>query len=99
MIDNNKIQRHYKSLCIPRVNTDIKKDFIYDKINEFHLGKIINIKEIPLYNDTKYKRIIINMYWDKTDNKIKEIEEMLIQIGSIKLVYDMPWYWKLFNTI
>jgi len=96
---NKNVQLQYKSFCIPRVNIDIKKDYIYNKINEFRLGKIVNIREIPLYNDCKYKRIIINIYWDRTDDKIKEIEELLVQIGSIKLVYDMPWYWKLFNTI
>jgi hypothetical protein len=87
-----------KSLCIPRIDINIKKDYIYNKIVQFNFGIIKSIKEVPLYNQPNYKRIILHIEWDTTNERTKEVEEILEKIGSVKLVYDMPFYWKLMKT-
>jgi hypothetical protein len=88
----------HKSLCIPRIDNNIKKEFIFDKLNQFNIGKIKKIHEVPLYNQTNYKRIILHIEWDMTNPIIKEIDDILEKIGSEKLVYEMPFYWKLMKT-
>jgi hypothetical protein len=87
-----------KSLCIPRIDINIKKDFIYNKISQFNIGTIKSIREFPLYNQSKYKRIILHIEWNVNNKTAKEIDEILEKIGSVKLVYDMPFYWKLMKT-
>lgn len=88
-----------KSLCIPRIDINIKKDYIYNKISQFNIGTIKSIREVPLYNQSKYKRIILHIEWDVNNKTAIEIDEILEKIGSVKLVYDMPFYWKLMKTI
>ena len=91
---SDTITTHIK-LCIPRINSDIQYQFILNKLNEFKLGKIISMKEIPLKNETMFKKIIIKMAYDKENPRSREFETMLHTVGSVKLVYNMPWYWKI----
>jgi hypothetical protein len=83
------------SLCIPKVDVNISKDFIYKTLSNLRVGHIKNITEIPLRNDPKYKRIIIKLFWNDNEQRIQDIKKNLCELGSIKVVYDMPWYWKL----
>jgi hypothetical protein len=83
-----------QSLCIPRIETSITKDYIYKTICNLQVGNIINIVEIPLKNDPTHKRIIIRIIWNKTTRAFN-IQKTLNDTGSIKLVYNMPWYWKI----
>ena len=83
---------HYnrRSICIPKMDVNISVRSILQK-----LGKIINIVEIPLRNDDLHKRIIINICWYNTSVS-KQIEYNLTQSGSVNLVYDEPWFWKIY---
>lgn len=85
------------SICIPRIESSISKTYIKTKLDSLHLGHILQIREIPLQNDNNYKRIIIQLRWLDT-RRSKDIQQKLAEIGSIKLVYDMPWYWKIVPT-
>jgi hypothetical protein len=87
-----------KKICIPRVDEKYSIEYITTKINEFQIGEIISIKEIPLKNEKKYKRILITIKWDNTREIVNKMENILNTIGSVKLVYDMPWYWKIVET-
>jgi hypothetical protein len=84
-----------KYMCIPRVQSHLSIDYISNKLQEFKIGNILSIKEIPLKNDNEFKRMIIHLTWDKTNEKIHQLDEIIQKNGSIKLVYDMPWYWKM----
>ncbi len=86
------------SICIPRVESSISKDFIYQKISEMKAGNIRHITEIPLRNDPTQKRIIIKIAWDNNNSHSNKIQQILSEFGSIKLVYNMPWYWKIVAT-
>lgn len=90
MIEN----KHYASLCIPRISTDIPKEFVYNTLKGINIGYITKLTEIPLKNDPSQKRVMIKICYNKND-KSEEIHKQLAENGSIKLVYDMPWYWKI----
>ena len=87
-----------ESICIPRVDISISKDFIYNILSELRIGKIHKIIEIPLRNDFTYKRIIIKIQWNNNEPITQNIKKHLYETGSFKIVYDMPWYWKIVLT-
>lgn len=86
-----------KSLCIPRIESSISKDYILSILNKLNVGYINKIYENPLRNDTTKKRIIIQIKWYNNMRSIM-IQEELKKNKNIKLVYNMPWYWKIFIT-
>lgn len=88
-------------LCIPRVDINISNKFIFKILCSANIGKIIKIIDIPLKMDQNYKRIIIKIRWDEKNELAKEFKEKILNGKCIKLVYDMPWFWKivLFNNI
>jgi hypothetical protein len=106
--DDIKTQFHYykdqyknlqvESICIPRVDISISKDFIYNILSELRIGKIHKIIEIPLRNDFSNKRIIIKIQWNNNEPITQNIKKHLYENGSFKIVYDMPWYWKIVLT-
>lgn len=85
--------KRFSSICIPKVDIKLTRDYIYNKLCKLNLGRIDRIIEIPLYHDPNHKRIIIKLQWYKNS----EIEAYLAKNGNIKLVYDMPWYWKVYE--
>jgi len=85
------------SICIPRVDATMTKDFIYKTITNLRVGNIEKVTEIPLRSDSSYKRIIIKLNWNNNPKSIN-MQKLLANTGSIKLVYDMPWYWKIVPT-
>jgi|UniRef100_A0A6C0DKM7 hypothetical protein len=87
-----------ESICIPRVDISISKDFIYNTLSELRIGKIHKIIEIPLRNEFSYKRIIIKIQWNNNEPITHNIKKHLYETGSFKIVYDMPWYWKIVLT-
>ena len=87
------------SICIPRVESTISKEYIKTILSNLNIGIINRIIEIPLRNDNTHKRIIINLNWNKTQKSIN-MQKTLTKSGSIKLVYNNnePWFWKIVNT-
>lgn len=86
------------SICIPRVDSSVSKEYICQKISDMKAGYIQRITEIPLRNDPTQKRIIIKFAWDDTTGNSSRIQRQLSELGSVKLVYNMPWYWKIVAT-
>ena len=85
------------SICIPRIETTTTKEYIHAIIVNLNIGIIQKIREIPIHNDPNHKRIIIDINWFNS-NISQTIRKQLIEQGSIKLVHDMPWYWKIVPT-
>ena len=85
------------SICIPLIDSSISKDYIYQTICSLKIGNIEKITEIPLRNDPTHKRIIIKINWNRNLKAIN-LQKTLATTGSIKVVYDMPWYWKVVTT-
>lgn len=86
------------SICIPRVDNSISKEYIQSKIENLGLGKIEYITERPLKNDEDYKRIIIKYKWNYKNERVEKIKKTINEMGSLKYVYNMPWYWKICTT-
>ena len=86
------------NLCIPRIKSNITKEYLKNKLCKLQLfGKIERIIEIPLKNDNEHKRILIKIVWNN-NNKSRKFQETIKNMGSIKYVYDFPWYWKILIT-
>ena len=85
----------YSSICIPRIDSKIQMEYIHNTISKLNLGNIERINEIPLRNDPAYKRVIITIQWNKGNEVVKYIQTKFTERGSVKLVHDMPWYWKI----
>jgi hypothetical protein len=83
------------SLCIPRIEASITKDYIFNVFSKLKIGYIEKIIEIPLKNDPKHKRIIIKIIWSEINPKSIEIQNRLTNQETIKVVHNMPWYWKI----
>ncbi len=85
------------SLCIPRMESIVTKDFIFKTFQKLNIGYIERIIEIPLHNDIKYKRIILIIFLNNNPLNIM-IRNQMSNNETVKLVYDMPWYWKIHGT-
>ena len=82
-------------LCIPRVDSSVTIDYIKKKINGLNIGHIREIREIPLRNDPTHKRILMRFYWKEQNSRSLELQRKMEELGSLKVVHNMPWYWKL----
>ena len=82
-------------LCIPRVDTTVTIEYIKEKLNSLNIGHVREIREIPLRNDPKHKRILMRFYWKERNKKSFELQKQMEELGSLKVVHNMPWYWKL----
>jgi len=82
------------TICIPRVEATMSRNYIEDIISNMKIGLIETIREIPLHKDIRHKRVIIKIRWDTKNVKTHQILTSMKDNGSVNLVYDMPWYWK-----
>ena len=89
----NKMNPPTLSLCIPRIESIITKDYIIKTFHKLNLGNIEKIKELPLRNDNKYKRIIMSLTPNNSENSLF-MKTRIENNENIKIVHDMPWYWK-----
>jgi hypothetical protein len=81
------------TLCIPRVETNVKKQQIFMAFSALKIGFIDRITEIPLRNDDTGKRILIKFRtWVETPTS-QRIMARLEAGKDIKLVHSNPWYW------
>lgn len=83
------------SMCIPRVDASITKEYITKKINSLNIGHIRQIREIPLKNDPSHKRVLLRFHWRENNDNSITLQKQLAELGSLKVVHNMPWYWKL----
>ena len=80
-------------ICIPRVNSDVSRQKIFEIFSSLRIGFIDKISEIPLKNDETGKRIVIKFRsWVDTPLSQK-IKDRLDSNKDIKIVYNNPWYW------
>ena len=87
-----------QSLCIPRIDSSVTREYIFDTFCKLKIGYIENILEIPLRNDTKHKRVIIKIRWNENNKLSENIKSRLDNEETIKVVHEMPWYWKVVST-
>lgn len=81
------------TICIPKVDTNITKQEIFDKIRALRVGFIEKIIEIPLKNDDTSKRVIVKFKTWVENELSNKILTRFAENKDIKIVYNEPWYW------
>jgi hypothetical protein len=83
------------SICIPKVDRNITKKFIYDIFNRHLFGKIKQIDMIP---NKKHYRVFIHFdYWYNNEKSLK-VKKILADGLDFKIMYVEPWFWKCINV-
>jgi hypothetical protein len=80
-------------LCIPRMATTVPKDLIISTFKKMNLGNIDSIYESQSQHMPQYKRVLIYIKWNYGSPTVQQIMNHLEKNQTIKIVYDMPWYW------
>jgi hypothetical protein len=88
------MQKEIMTLCIPRVDSNISKDYIYNVLGKLKVGLISKLTEIPIKNQEGFKRIIFNIKWERNE-KSNDIRDIIDSRGTFNIVYNMPWFWKI----
>ena len=78
-------------ICIPKVDRNINKQFIYNKFAKLNFGKI---KKIDLINTNYTKRAFIHYHCWNSNERSTKVKNWLIEGKDIKIIYNKPWYWK-----
>ncbi len=83
------------SICIPKVDRNINKKFIYSIFDKYNFGKLKKIDMVRM--DKGYKVFIHFEYWYDNTNSLK-VREILKSGLDFKIMYMEPWYWKCINV-
>jgi len=89
----------YKEWCIPRIPRKISEEYISNKMRDLNVGKVINVKNIVLKNQSEYCRSIIKMDCNTITDNYKFIDNYLKDERYFKLVYKFPEYWRIFPNL
>jgi len=82
-------------ICIPRIERDTPIEYIKKIFMKLQIGEIIKITETPLKSDNDYKRVFIKIKWNLLQPGSNYIHDRLNSGDNLKIVYEMPWYWKI----
>lgn len=80
------------SICIPRVDANVSKQFIFHTFCALKIGFIESVQEIPVKSDASFKRVFIRIKWNKSQRS-SYFQQRFDENKNVKLVYSMPWYW------
>lgn len=82
-------------ICIPRMEKNIRREFIFNILRKMNIGSIQKINEIPLKKESNtHKRVIIKIKWNSTETS-KMIQERLKNNEPVNIAHEMsPMYWK-----
>ena len=95
--DLNYLAPNQPSMCIPRVFENISERQVREVFEQLDLGELdhIDIIERTSEKGEKYRRIFIHFrkwYWN---DDACAARRRLIEGKDIKVVYNMPWFWKI----
>jgi hypothetical protein len=91
------MSQQIKTLCIPRVYSNVSEQRIRSIFTDIKLGEIDHIDLISRKNDKgeDFNRVFIhfkNWYINSNANKAKDL---LLSGKEIKVIYSDPWFWKI----
>lgn len=89
------LEKEIMNLCIPRMNTNTSKEEVFNILKELKIGFIQKVTEVPHKNDPRQKRLLMRVSGAMHNNNFSNFKNQIEEHGSIKLVYDTPWYWKI----
>ena len=83
------------TLCIPRVLRDISCSKIRKLLESSKIGNVLSINE---YNcsDTLYKKVIFTLGSNDNADNSHLIKKCIDNDENIKLVYNYPWFWRIY---
>ncbi len=81
------------TLCIPRVNKELPRQYIFQVLSSLRIGYIDKIFEYPSKTDATYKRVVIKFKSWVENDKSNIITKRFAENKDIKIVYNEPWYW------
>ena len=82
-------------LCIPKLNSNVPKQFIVETLQKINIGTLERITELPLKQNPLFKRILFTIVWNEKNPRVNNIKNRLIQNETIKLIpkKDEPNFW------
>ena len=80
-------------LCIPRMSSNVSKELIISTFKKMNIGNIDSIYESQSQHMPQYKRVLIYVKWNHVSPLVQQIMTHFENNQTIKIVYDMPWYW------
>lgn len=81
------------TICIPRVNKELPRQYIFQIISSLRIGFIEKILEFPIKNNDTHKRVLVKFKsWVETPAS-NIITQRFAENKDIKIVYNEPWYW------
>ncbi len=83
------------SICIPKVDQNITKNFIYGVLNRHKFGEIRKIDMVKM--NKGFKVFIHFKYWFNNEKSLK-VREILSSGLDFKIMYVEPWFWKCTNV-
>ena len=86
------------NLCIPRVFNTFNESQIratFEQLNFGHIDKVVIVRK---KNEKFNIAFVYYKKWYDNDNAQRAISR-LENNQDIKIVYDMPWFWKVTKTI
>ena len=86
------------TMCIPRVENLIPKEFIYKKLCKINAGKIKHIIEKPLKKEKNFKRLLIKMTINQNNQNGAYILDRFSRGENVKIVYENQDYWRLVSS-
>ena len=86
------------SICIPRVFPNIDWRRVKNVFEELGMGEVERVDMINKVNDKgqKFKRVFVHFKKWNDDPTTRQVKSKLLSGDSVKIVYDDPWFWKVF---
>lgn len=85
-------------LCIPKVDNSISSEDVFKTLVSLNIGYIYKIFEEPFQNKDDYKTFFIKFSWNTKNKHALFLKNKMYEKGSLKLVYNEPWYWKVVES-
>jgi len=83
------------TLCIPRVLKDISCSKIRKLLESSKIGNILFINEYNS-NDSLYKKVVFTIASNENAENSHLIKKCIENDENIKLVYNYPWFWRIY---
>ena len=86
------------SICIPRVFPNIDWKRVKNVFEELGMGEVERVDMVNKVNDKgqKFKRVFVHFKKWHDDPTTRQVKSKLLSGDSVKVVYDDPWFWKVF---
>lgn len=88
------------SLCIPRVFSNITWQRVKETLEHAGLGTIDRVDMIHKTNEKgeKFKRVFVHFKRWSSEREAQLLRDRIMDGEEVKIVYDDPWFWKVYKS-